>query len=384
VATVAAVVVAATLLSGCSGGDSGDAVGTAGGWRVMAASPLQGRFFPASEWTGREFVLWGGGRCSGDFCNSAIAEPLADGAAYDPAADRWRTIAPSPLGPRLRAMSTWTGRELLVWGGNAEREGLGDGAAYDPEADRWRPLADSPLSGRFGASSVWTGTEWFVWGGGAGGQQPDEVFGDGAAYDPAADRWRPLSPSPLAARTVGGGVWTGTEVIFWGGSTGEESRNDGAAYDPVADRWRLLADSPLQPRGTGTTVWTGREVVIWGGGDVRQSFDDGAAYDPAADRWRPLAESPLQPRRAFARAWTGRELLVWGGGPDNSLVFYGSGAAYDPAADRWRELPSWNARFGPSSAWTGQELLVWGGIFAPARIEVLADGARLRVDRPAG
>jgi hypothetical protein len=41
-------------------------------------------------------------------------------------------------------------------------------------------------------------------------------------------------------------------------------------------------------------------------------------------------------------------------------------------------MAGWNARFAPVSAWTGKELLVWGGIYAPAKIEVLNDGARLR------
>lgn len=270
-------VAAALVVAACSGDDGED---VARSWRVLPASPLSGRFFSAVRWTGREMVIWGGGTCSGDFCNSALAVPLADGAAYDPAANVWRPIAESPLRPRLRAMTAWTGKELLVWGGNAEREGLADGAAYDPATDRWRPLAQSPLA----------------------------------------------------------------------------------------------------PREAPATAWTGKEVLFWGSGDNRQSHNDGAAYDPDADRWRMLPESPLQPRRAFATAWTGSELLIWGGGPDNSLVFYGSGAAYAPANDRWRDIPAWNSRFGPVSAWTGTELIVWGGIYAPAKIEVLADGARLRVD----
>ncbi len=368
---MAVLVVGAVLVLRAGGGDEPE-------WEPIAQSPLAGRFFPATAWTGKELVVWGGGVCSGDFCTSAIAQPVADGAAYDPAADTWRALASSPLSPRLRPVAVWAERALIVWGGNAGDAALADGALYDPTADTWRPMAASPLRGRFGAASVWTGRELLLWGGGEGGQTARVSFNDGAAYDPEADTWRRLAAAPLAGRSAISGAWTGREIVVWGGFAGEDAAlDDGAAYNPASDSWRPIGKSPLAARSA-TAHWTGKEVLYWGGGAPARSLNDGAAYDPAADTWRPLAESPLQPRRAFASAWTGEELLIWGGGPDNSLVFYGDGAAYDPAEDRWRDTPSWNARFGPSGVWTGEELLVWGGIFAPDKIEVLADGASYR------
>lgn len=362
------VVVIAVVLLRRGGGDSAE-------WKAIAASPLAGRFFPVAAWTGKEMVVWGGGTCSGDFCTSAVAQPVADGAAYDPATNQWRAVTRSPLSARLRSVAVWADTALVVWGGNSGDTALNDGALYDPAADQWRPMAAAPLTGRFGAAAAWTGKELLIWGGGEGGQTALINYNDGAAYNPQTNTWRTLAASPLSARSAITGAWTGTELVVWGGFAGEDNPlDDGGAYNPATDKWRTVSTSPLSARSA-SAQWTGKEVLYWGGGASKVSFNDGAAYDPATDKWRSLPESPLQPRRAFASAWTGREWLIWAGGPDNSLVFYGDGAAYDPAENRWRDIPSWNARFGPSGVWTGKAFITWGGIYAPVKIEVLADGA---------
>jgi hypothetical protein len=275
----------------------------------------------------------------------------------------WVEMSPSSLCGRYDASVAWTGQELLIWGGescagascpNDQAPHLDDGAGYNAANDAWRKLAASPLSGREAAVTVWTGTEMLIWGGTTG----QALLADGAAYNPAQDAWRPLAASPLSPRTASAGVWTGREMLVWGGS----DTADGAAYDPAADRWRPLAAAPLTGRSSPVSAWTGQEMVIWSG----SALADGAAYDPAADRWRTIAAAPLRGRFWPASAWTGRELLVWGGDSDRTLVA-DDGAAYDPAADRWRSLPRAPvaARAAPAAVWTGREMVLWGGIGQP-------------------
>ncbi|MGH9226946.1 MAG: hypothetical protein ACRD2W_24900, partial [Acidimicrobiales bacterium] len=98
----------------------------------MAASPLAGRSNAAMAWTGKEMVVWGGVACKQVPCSGDAAVPLGDGAAYDPAADRWRPLATSPLAARSGTADGWTGREVLLWGGDDGTAGFTDGAAYDP------------------------------------------------------------------------------------------------------------------------------------------------------------------------------------------------------------------------------------------------------------
>ncbi|MDQ2826516.1 MAG: hypothetical protein M3Y04_06120, partial [Actinomycetota bacterium] len=202
-------------------------IGTAGRgtrWSELAPSKLCGRYDAAVTWTGRDMLVWGGVSCAGAECPSDRAPRLGDGAAYNVADNAWRSLPVSPLTPRAPTAVAWTGREMLVWGGS-DRDGLkADGAAYDPTRRSWRRLAGTSLAPRTGAASVWTGREMIVWGG--------SDLADGAAYDPATDRWRPMAPAPLGGRAAVAVVWTGREMIVWGGvnpATAQESA-DGAAY----------------------------------------------------------------------------------------------------------------------------------------------------------
>ncbi|MDQ4069308.1 MAG: B-box zinc finger protein, partial [Actinomycetota bacterium] len=184
-------------------------IGERGGrhWKEMSPSGLCGRYDVAQAWTGTELIMWGGENCAGTACPSIQAPRLADGAAYSPAGDSWRKLAPSPLSKRTPAATAWTGTEMVVWGGVSADAFFADGAAYDPARDRWRPVSQSPLQARDGVASAWTGRELIIWGGG----DLREGFPNGAAYDPAADRWRPIADSPIPRRAAPVVVWTGRE-----------------------------------------------------------------------------------------------------------------------------------------------------------------------------
>lgn len=57
------------------------------------------------------------------------------------------------------------------------------------------------------------------------------TVGSGARYDPAAGRWAalPMTGAP-SARYDAVAVWTGRELIVWGGSHRETPLADGATY----------------------------------------------------------------------------------------------------------------------------------------------------------
>ena len=167
-----------------------------------------------------------------------------------------------------------------------------------------------------------------------------------------------LPPAPISARTGPAAVWTGREMVVWGGTEliggAEHPAADGAAFDPTSGRWRLLASSPLSARSSAAVVWTGTEMVVWGGSNAGEFLGDGAAYDPADDSWRPIAPGPLAPAMMPAVVWTGSEMVIVGG-----LNLDGQAAAYDPAADAWRRLepaPDRPGVFQPA-VWTGRAML---------------------------
>lgn len=333
-----------------------------------------------------------------------LAAPSACGSSLSEAergADAWRTLSPSPLSGRGGHSTVWTGREMLVWGGGLleawagpddERESHGtsydpktgtytplvaehfaDGAAYNPDSDSWHELSRSPLAPRSGHAAVWTGEEMLVFGGG----DMMRGFADGAAYDPGARRWRRLARPPVRRLPAFTAVWTGRELILWGGISHQpELPPRGVAYDPDRDTWRTIAPFPLPTREGHTAVWTAKEMIVWGGTDlVSPDFADGAAYDPKTDAWRILPAGPLAGRHRHDAIWTGREMIVWGGqvGPFNT----NDGAAYDPLKDRWRPLRQapLAGRQWTSLMWAGREVIVWGGYQFDASTNASSDFA---------
>jgi hypothetical protein len=286
-------------------------------------------FRPEAEaWTGAELLVVGE-RVRPDH-DAVVA------AAYSPGTRSWRRI-PFPFARPGGFEGVWTGRELLLWGGPSHSEHPARrGLAYDPVARAWRKTAPAPGrdSGRWFHSVVWTGAEMIVFGGG----NADVELTTGLAYDPGTDTWRKIAPAPLSSRQWLPLVWTGDEVLVWGGSSISRSVADGAAYDPVTDSWRKLSRSPLRGRHRHSVVWTGSEAVYFGGYDYRKGFADGAAYDPVADRWRRLPKAPIKPRFDHAALWTGDEMLVFGGTWESGHFSLGDGAFYDPATNRWRRV----------------------------------------------
>ncbi len=226
---------------------------------------------------------------------------------------------------------------------------------------------------------VWTGREMIGWGGGCCGDASSE----GAAYNPATNVRRKLARSPLAPEQRPIGAWTGRELVLFVSGVNPASGKPwparlarAAAYNPVTDKWRRI--TPL-PEFGGDAVWDGREILVVGSGAQRRSA---YAYAPATNRWRRLASMPSQHPRA-ATVWTGRRLLVWGGGTfrdDGSLAIAGRGLGYDPRANRWSLLP-WApvlGRLDPTAVWTGHAMIVWGGQRPVTGQRVMADGAVFR------
>jgi N-acetylneuraminic acid mutarotase len=271
---------------------------------------------------------------------------------------------------------------MIVWGGSDRQGAVDTGGAYDPTTDSWRALSvvGAPER-RTSHTATWTGVEMIIWGGQGVFTQPapnsvDKVLADGSAYDPLADAWTPISTAgvPPAARGHSA-VWTGSRTIVWGGRDGFaltiSTVSSGGAYDPVADAWTLtnVATAPVA-RAWHTAVWTGVEMIVWGGRNstIVPPVQSGGRYAPAGDSWVATTTGGAPSGRFDHTAvWTGVEMIVWGG--SGATGHLGDGGAYDPVSDSWRALP---ATFAPTprslhtAVWTGTDMIVWGGAISPA------------------
>ena len=220
-------------------------------WSTLPESPLRPRILAAHAYTDGALVVWGGSN----------RRALRDGALYNPSQRRWRSLPPSPLDARYAATAVWTGDEVVIWGGrDAKRRVPSTGAAYDPLWDRWRLTSPAPISSRTGHAVVWDGREMFVWGGQA---RRGVAALNGAAYDPQRDTWRRLPPAPLDVHSPSA-VWTGRVMVVVGAAL-EDGAPDAAAYDPQTNRWQLLERLPDVVDPPTRMVWTGAEILLWGG-----------------------------------------------------------------------------------------------------------------------
>ncbi len=304
-----------------------------------------------------------------------LPEPVAAPTPFSPracaAADYWNSGSLSDTAPPVgttNARAVWTGSEMLVWGGqiNLASSLVNYGTRYDPLIDHWSRMSTAGGPGaRADYTVVWTGTEMIVW----GGANAQAYLGTGARYNPLSDTWTQMSttsaPSP---RSLHASVWTGTEMVVWGGqvldfqglSVGTVS---GGRYSPATDSWSTTSTvGAPSVRYREAMVYAAGRVVIWGGRALDgfgTRLNTGARYDPTNDTWLPtsLTDAPTA-REPGAAASTGTQALIWGGDG------FATGGIYDPLADTWTLMSTSGAPVGrtaPGSVWTGSRLIVWGG-----------------------
>ena len=207
-------------------------------------------------------------------------------------------------------------------------------------------------------TAVWTGSEMIVWGGYGG-----TYLNTGGRYDPSTDSWTAIStinaPAPRGGNTA---VWTGSEMIVWGGDDGF-SLNTGGKYNPATDTW-TATNTTTAPIGRifHTAVWDGSEMIVWGGWNEFE-LRSGGRYNPSTDSWAATSITNAPSARFdHAAVWTGSEMIVWGGW--NGSNSFNTGGRYNPGTDGWTATSTTNAptaRYDHTAVWTGNEMIVWGG-----------------------
>ena len=331
-------------------------------WQTTSTANVPtGRIKHSAVWTGSKMIVWGGRDSNG---------VTSSGGLYDPVADTWSatTLTNAPAS-RLGHTAVWTGSKMIVWGG---WDGLinyfNNGNAFDPTSG-WNtvPIATpNGFAGRWDHTAVWTGSEMIVW----GGNTSTGLTNTGAAYNPSTDKWRLLPSSSLTERAEHSAVWTGTEMIVWGGNTALGPVNTGAAYDPTTDTWRAIANPPpgFLGRANHTAVWTGTEMIVWGGNTSVGATNTGAAYNPVTNTWRPISSiGAPEARFNHTAIWpgpTGIAMVIWGG--TDLSNYFSDGGRYDPVNDIWRTTEDQTntvptGRFDQTAVWTGSKMIVWGG-----------------------
>jgi N-acetylneuraminic acid mutarotase len=239
---------------------------------------------------------------------------------YDPATDKWRQLAPLPIGLSHVGV-VGLDHKLYAFGGftslihaNAQNAAV----VYDPAANAWQWLP--PLNSRRGSvSAAEVGGKIHVFGGRPHDPTPVATH---EVYDPATNQWTEKAPMPLARDHMGIAAIDG-KIHIVGGRTGGQTDNVGAhdVYDPATDQWTKAAPMPTARSGGAAVYYHG--LLIYAGGECKkrdpnagfgggEDFDETEGYDPATNTWRTLARLPSA-RQAFGAATVGSVAYFPGG-----------------------------------------------------------------------
>lgn len=249
---------------------------------------------------------------------------------------------------------------VALWGASAcgARAGLADitvGDACSEPGNHWQAIIPPPemQTVRQEHCAVWTGEELIVWGG---------IPHTGGVNDILGFRYRPRDGSFRTMSKVGAlpkmacdvAVWTGEEVLFLGNPGPDGLVAPSARYRPSDDSWRPMSTVGAPVTRNPSAVWTGQELIVWGGRELDSTVADGFAYRPDSDSWRPISAVGAPPP-----SWPGT-LAVWTG--TEMILAVTPGFSYHPVSDSWTTLPPG----GPANflrvgalVWTGEEVVAW-------------------------
>src|SRR5437762_3899837 len=104
------------------------------------------------------------------------------------------------------------------------------------------------------------------------------------------------------------------------------------------DAWGATSTvSAPTARGSHTAVWTGSEMIVWGGRSTGGYLNTGGRYNPSTDSWVATTTTGAPAARYLHTAvWTGSEMIVWGGSDNiNVTTVFNTGGRYNPSTNSW-------------------------------------------------
>ena len=258
-------------------------------------------------WTGVHWILTNADPTAKERFWSYEAEPTDDWATSE-----WTPISYDPFGAASERRLVWTGDEAVVLatvdgeGASADQPGY---LAYALALDGAGRSGRLPKPGFTANGEAWVSTgNWVVnpavgmfdlergtWQrlqahvppsvGGATGYVGDAggwVVSDHWLLDPATRLARSIEPRPGdPAKTGAAAVWTGSEILSWGGLGNDQlPRATGAAYRPPA-----RAEAPSRPVPTTTTTSTEPHPCPSADGGLFDVAGEPEVDRPGARRW---------------------------------------------------------------------------------------------------
>jgi len=79
-------------------------------------------------------------------------------------------------------------------------------------------------------------------------------------------------------------IWTGDEMIVFGGKSNDEYLNSGWSYNVNTKSYSSIPE--FSKRAGHAYLWTGNEMIVWGGNNSQIGpLNTGGRYNPITDTW---------------------------------------------------------------------------------------------------
>jgi N-acetylneuraminic acid mutarotase len=243
-----------------------------------------------------------------------VIEHYTDGfmTEFDPQTNQWRERSRGPEGLTHQGIAVLNGKIYLAGGFAGGHHTMPSAGvySYDPATDKWQTLA--PLSDvRGGVALASVGGMIHAIGGRIMGEMGTIPVHE--VYNPATNSWRKAAPLPTS-RDHAGVFVVDAKIHLIGGRAGEATENVGLhdVYDPATDSWKSAPPMPTPRSSVAFAEYHGLLFLAGGECQKGKTYDQVEAYDPKADRWTTFPALP-GPRHGFAAAAAGDKLFFMGG-----------------------------------------------------------------------
>jgi N-acetylneuraminic acid mutarotase len=270
--------------------------------------------------------------------NPATGRPIGAVYVFDASSNAWTTRNSMPV-PAHHIMTAALNGKIYVFGGFvspkefAAWQPINNSWEYDPAADRWKALAPVPTP-RGAGQAVLFGGKIYVIGGvhanvpgnpmtplGNTTDTPQLVLGTVEEYDPATNEWRSRAPMPTARNHFLGAAVNGKIYAIAGRlSVVNVTRADATdiveEYDPAKDRWVDKGRASIRRSGMAGGEYQGKIYLAGGEYQDREglkAFWAVESFDPATNTWQTLPHMRVA-HHGFAAGFMGSGFHVVGGG----------------------------------------------------------------------
>ena len=273
-------------------------------WQTAANAPQALAEAQSTSVNGKLYVFGGYNITSPDYQANTASE------VYDPAANKWTTLAPMPV-PETHMAVTNDGTNIYIAGGYTynprttyQTFATTNVWKYDIATNAWSAFV--PLPSAIGAGTmVYLGTQLHFFDGvnvNRIGQTEHWVLDPGSANP----RWTNSPPLPFSRNHMTSAVLDGKIYAIGGQPTDNDSNtsSDVLAWDPAnPSAWTAVANMPI-PRSHAVTAIVDGEIIVAGGTTTNDTpISSVIIYDPSTNMWS------NSDGRSRQRAW--RRWAVW-------------------------------------------------------------------------